>query len=171
MTLPVVELSAAGVLVADIVGWAVAHSVTGYAAHRRAPIRLATDHGILRLTAVERGGRAYDAVGIRRWKDRLPEAGALFAGGVSKRALPSCGADGRRHFAIETRRAELGHWWCFACAPLFALWNPPLGAVLMVLYGAAANLPCIAVQRYNRGRLARIGARAASRRVQGSSMP
>jgi glycosyl-4,4'-diaponeurosporenoate acyltransferase len=173
MSLPVVELGPLGILAADIVGWGLAHAVTGYAAHRIPSRRLASDHGVLRLHAVEREARVYEALRIRRWKDRLPEAGALFRGGVSKRALPLPGDEGRRRFAVETRRAELGHWWCFACAPLFALWNPPLGAILMVAYGAAANLPCIGVQRYNRGRLARIDAREreALRSRQGSSIP
>ena len=169
--LPVVALGPVAVLVADVVGWGLAHTLTGYAAHRRSPDRLADDRGILRLRSCERDARVYDVVRVRRWKDRLPEAGALFAGGVSKRSLPSHDADGRRRFAIETRRAELGHWWCFACAPVFALWNPPLGVVLMVLYGAAANVPCIAVQRYNRARLERIRARESLRGVQGSSIP
>jgi glycosyl-4,4'-diaponeurosporenoate acyltransferase len=170
ITLPMITLGPLAVLVADVVGWALAHSLTGYAAHRMPTARLSADRGILRLRAVERGGRVYEAVRIRRWKDRLPEAGALFPGGVSKRALRSSDAAGRRQFAVETRRAELGHWWCFACAPLFALWNPPVGAVLMVIYGAAANLPCIAVQRYNRGRLARVEGSDAARR-HGSNIP
>jgi glycosyl-4,4'-diaponeurosporenoate acyltransferase len=168
--LPVVTLGPLAVLAADVVGWTLAHSLTGYAAHRMSPARLAADRGILRLGAAERRGRVYETLHIRRWKDRLPEAGALFPDGVSKRALPSSGAEGRRRFAVETRRAELGHWWCFACAPLFALWNPPIGVALMVVYGAAANLPCIAVQRYNRGRLARMERRD-SVRTHGSSIP
>ena len=45
---------------------------------------------------------------INRWKDRLPEAGALFAGGVSKRQLPSYDVAGLELFVRETRRAELG---------------------------------------------------------------
>ena len=170
MSIPVIALSPLAILVADVVGWALAHSLTGYGAHRMSTVRLAADRGILRLRARERRRNAYEAVAIRRWKDRLPEAGALFEGGVSKRALPSTDTEGRRKFAVETRRAELGHWWCFACAPLFALWNPPLGALLMVIYGAAANLPCIAVQRYNRGRLARIASRE-SARGHGSNIP
>jgi glycosyl-4,4'-diaponeurosporenoate acyltransferase len=64
-------------------------------------------------------------MGIRRWKDRLPEAGALFAGGVSKRRVPRLTTDGLQRFAAETRRAEYGHVACAAAAPLFVLWNPP----------------------------------------------
>ena len=89
---------------------------------------------------------------IHRWKDRLPEAGALFEGGISKRELPARDVEGLRTFVRETRRAELTHWWAIACAPLFVLWNPPDAAVLLVAYGVLVNVPFIVIQRYNRFR-------------------
>ena len=89
---------------------------------------------------------------IKRWKDRVPEAGALFAGGVSKRRLRTRTTQGLRRFATETRRAELGHWLAAAAGPFFALWNPWWAAVIIVGYGLAANLPFIAIQRYDRAR-------------------
>jgi glycosyl-4,4'-diaponeurosporenoate acyltransferase len=39
------------------------------------------------------------------------------------------------------------------CGPVFVLWNPPLAAGLLVGYGVVANLPFIAIQRYNRLRI------------------
>jgi glycosyl-4,4'-diaponeurosporenoate acyltransferase len=39
------------------------------------------------------------------------------------------------------------------CGPVFALWNPPLAAVLLVGYGVLVNLPFIIIQRYNRFRI------------------
>ena len=77
---------------------------------------------------------------------------ALFPGGISKRHLP----DSLEVFVRETRRAELAHWWALAAGPVFALWNPPLGVVLMVLYGIVVNAPFIAIQRYNRARAQRL---------------
>ena len=72
------------------------------------------------------GERLYrDVLRIQRWKDRLPEAGALFAGGVCKRAAHRRRAGGLERFVVETRRAELGHWLAAAAGPLFVLWNPP----------------------------------------------
>ena len=67
-------------------------------------------------------------------------------------------------------------------APLFAIWNPPLGVALMVAYGVGINLPFIAIQRYNRIRVSRAlrsrGARVAplarsrnERGTNGISMP
>ena len=128
--------------------------MTGYAAHRLGDERLARDGWLLRQRAFENGGRWYrDRLRIHRWKDRLPEAGALFAGGMSKRRLPAYDHDGLALFARETRRAELAHWWALSCGPLFALWNPPLATALLLAYGVLANLPFVLIQRYNRFRI------------------
>ena len=140
-------------LVVDVLAWGFFHAATGYAAHRLGDHRLAQDGPLLRQRSFEAGGRWYRRrLRIHRWKDRLPEAGALFDGGVSKRELPGLDADGLRIFVRETRRAELTHWWAMSCSPLFVLWNPPLPAALLVAYGVLVNVPFIAIQRYNRFR-------------------
>lgn len=140
-------------IVVDVLAWGFFHAATGYAAHRLGDHRLARDGWGLRERRFEDGGRWYRRrLLIHRWKDRLPEAGALFAGGVSKRELPARDPDGLRLFVRETRRAELAHWWALWCGPLFALWNPPLPAALLLAYGVLVNLPFIAIQRYNRFR-------------------
>lgn len=157
MTLPLlVELSFWGTLAADIVVWSVVHAATGYAVHRLPLSRLQRDGWLLRSRAGERDGRTYERrLRIRRWKDRLPEAGALFPGGVSKRHVTR----DLDRFVAETRRAEYGHWLALACSPAFALWNPSSGLALMTAYGVLVNAPFIAVQRYNRQRAQRILAR------------
>jgi glycosyl-4,4'-diaponeurosporenoate acyltransferase len=156
MTTSVVELPARGILLANIAGAAAIHTATGYLAHRLPLARLQRDGWLLRPRRIEDGGRLYSRrLRIRRWKDHLPEAGALFAGGVSKRHLT---VDLER-FVAETRRAEIAHWLALAGTPVFALWNPPIGVALMGVYGVAANVPCIAVQRYNRTRAQRALAR------------
>ncbi len=144
----------------DVAAIAVAHGVAGYLAHRLPAHVLAHDAGPLRPRAWERDGRAYRRVRIDRWKDHLPEAGALFDGGVSKRVLRS-GPDGLHELVRESRRAELAHWGALASGPLFALWNPPALAGALLLYSVAANAPCIAIQRYNRQRAQRVVARRA----------
>lgn len=141
-------------ILVDIVAWGTFHAATGYAAHRLRDERLERDGWLLRQRRFEDGGRWYRRrLRIHRWKDRLPEAGALFAGGLSKRELPSYDAPGLRLFERETRRAELTHWWCMACGLIFILWNPPLAAGLLVTYGVLVNLPFILIQRYNRFRI------------------
>jgi glycosyl-4,4'-diaponeurosporenoate acyltransferase len=146
----------------DIAAWAAFHAATGYAVHRLSLDRLKRDTWLLRQRRFERSGRLYERFGIRRWKDRLPEAGALFAGGTSKRHLDGRDAAALERFSAETRRAEYGHWAAMACGPLFVLWNPPAVAAVMVAYGVGVNLPFIAIQRYNRARVSRLLARRAS---------
>ncbi|MCU1346496.1 MAG: hypothetical protein JWL70_2762, partial [Acidimicrobiia bacterium] len=143
-------------VVLDSATWAAMSVVVGYGAHRLPATVLETDTALTALRSWERDGRIYEAVGVRRWKDLLPEAGGFFAGGISKRSL--WGGDGvaLAGFAAETRRAELVHWTLLALGPVFLWWNPwPLG-VSMMIYAVAANLPFVAVQRFNRGRLLRV---------------
>lgn len=140
-------------VVVDVIAWGLFHSATGYAAHRLGESRLSRDGWLLRPRRFERGGRWYRRrLRIDRWKDRVPEAGDLFRGGISKRRLPAYDVAGLRLFVRETRRAELAHWWAMCCGPVFVLWNPPLAAGLLVGYGVVVNLPFIAIQRYNRFR-------------------
>jgi glycosyl-4,4'-diaponeurosporenoate acyltransferase len=144
-------------ILVDVVAWAVFHAGTGYLVHRMRSSRFEHDWRIHRPRGAERGGRLYvEILRIRRWKGWLPEAGDLFAGGFNKKRLVSKDRTYLSTYVRETRRAELGHWLCVACAPLFFLWNPwPIG-VVMIVYAIAANGPCIASLRYNRLRLQRI---------------
>lgn len=104
----------------------------------------------------ERGGRFYErAFGVRAWKDRLPDAARWFRGGFAKGALARADRDYLARFVRETWRGELCHWAALACAPVFFLWNPWWGDLIIVGYALAANVPCILVQRYNRARLQR----------------
>jgi glycosyl-4,4'-diaponeurosporenoate acyltransferase len=150
---PVGEVVSAGTaVIVDAVIWAGWGVAVGLAAVRLPPTVLSADHWLTRIRPWEDQGRAWLKLGVRRWKDRLPEAGTLF-GSVSKRALPAPTEAGLRAFAAETRRAEYVHW--AALAPLAAMpcWNPWWLTAAMALYAGAANGPCIVVQRYNRGRI------------------
>ncbi len=160
--MPLITLAPAVAVAVNIAAWGVCHAATGYAAHRVPRHRLERDVGILKRRRFEHDGRWYERLRIRRWKDALPEAGALFAGGVSKRHLVTDRSAGEprrarlERFAVETRRAEWGHWAAAGCGPLFALWNTPAIAVVMVVYGFVVNAPFIAIQRYNRWRIGRV---------------
>ncbi len=156
-----VDLSLGATLVVDVVAWALIGVVVGYGMHRVPLRRLERDTWITRPRRFEREGRLYERLGIRRWKDRTPELGGLFRGGVSKR---TSGGRGRlERYAAETRRAEYTHWAVMAAGPLFALWNPWYLTIAMLVYAVAANLPCLLIQRYNRARITRIAVRAAVR--------
>jgi glycosyl-4,4'-diaponeurosporenoate acyltransferase len=153
------------IVVADAAVWAGWSALVGYAAHRMPVARLERDGWLTRLRRFEADGHVYERLGVRRWKDRLPELGDAFRGGVSKRRLPGRDVAALACFAAETRRAELVHWAIPAVLPVFAWWNPPGLFAAMAAYAVLANAPCVVVQRYNRGRLARIIDRDAEARA------
>lgn len=110
--------------------------------------------------AWERDGRVYERLcRIKAWKHRLPDAARWFGGGFAKGTLAGMNRDYLERFARETWRGELCHWFALACAPIFFLWNPWWGDLIIVAYALAANLPCILAQRYNRARFQHLLAR------------
>ncbi len=148
-------------LLLDALAWAAVQVGAGFLAHRLPDRWLERDRGLLRERAWERDGAFYvDALRIRRWKHLLPEAGAVFPGGFDKRSLGPATAERLERHVRETRRAEVTHWLAMAPTPVFVACNPPPLAVLMPVYAIAVNGPCIAAQRYNRFRLARVLRRA-----------
>jgi glycosyl-4,4'-diaponeurosporenoate acyltransferase len=113
----------------------------------------------------EQRGRFYERVfGIKLWKDKLPDAARWFAGGFAKGSLADAEPAYVQRFISETWRGESCHWCAMACAPVFFLWNPWWGNLVIVAYALAANIPCILVQRYNRARLSHLLAAAARTR-------
>ncbi|MGQ0615605.1 MAG: hypothetical protein ACT4PW_01215 [Acidimicrobiia bacterium] len=141
-------------VVLDVAVWGAWSAVVGYWGHRRPPQAFAGNRRLYRLRRWERGGRFYEErLRIKDWKDRLPDAGAFFAGGMSKRALPGKGIEALSRFEIETRRAEWAHWVIMLAVPVFVIWNYWWVVPVMAGYAVAANGPCVAVQRYNRARL------------------
>ncbi|HMJ75106.1 MAG TPA: hypothetical protein VK507_03990 [Iamia sp.] len=92
---------------------------------------------------------------VLRWKDHLPEAGALF-GGFAKTHLRSRRSADLARFRAETIRAERVHWLSAATAPIPALWCSPALAVGLAAAIVMGNVPFIVVQRANRGRLDRL---------------
>jgi glycosyl-4,4'-diaponeurosporenoate acyltransferase len=142
------------VVVADVAGWGAWSAAVGWWAASRPASRFAADSRLTRLRPFEAGGAWYERhLAIRRWKDRTPEAGDLFPGGLSKRSLPGRGRDGLERFAAETRRAEVVHWLVPLAAVPMAAWNPWPLELAMVAYAVLANVPCLLIQRYNRARI------------------
>jgi len=147
-------------------GWAVALSsltwfalsvLVGRLAAGWPTARLADTGPLTTLRAWEASGAWWQRhLGVRRWKDRLPEAGATFAGGVSKRRIPSRSTGDLARFRAETVRAERVHWLILASTPVHLVWCRPAVAAGMVIFGLAFNVPFIVIQRYNRGRLDRL---------------
>ena len=143
--------------------WPSFHLIAGYVA-QRLPLDWLTRWPIISASyGWEHGGRCYEWLGIRAWKDHLPEAGGLLRDGFSKRQLASAELGYLDRFARETSRAEFGHWLTWALALTFFLWTPAWMGLFMVVYGGLVNAPFILVQRYNRARLRRFITRSAHR--------
>lgn len=151
------DLPVLGLVAVDVVAWASLSAVVGYTASKLPDQVFARETALTRIRPFEHGGRRWERwLGVKRWKDHLPEAGGFF-GGVSKRHLPGRAAVAQQ--LIETRRAEWAHVALLAVAPAFALWNPPWLTAVMVGYAVVANVPCVLVVRFNRARFLRVQAR------------
>jgi len=93
---------------------------------------------------------------VKAWKKCLPDGAALFKNGFQKKQMRETNQSYIRAFIKETCRAEFTHWIVLLCGFLFFLWNLWWVGIIMIIYAAAANLPCIITQRYNRIRLQRL---------------
>jgi glycosyl-4,4'-diaponeurosporenoate acyltransferase len=163
---PVGRLPAVAVVAANVAFWPAWTAAVGYLAQRTPDARFACDDVLTRPRPFEQDGSFYrDSLQIQRWKDRLPEAGTAF-GGFAKRSVSGGDPEVLERFVVETRRAEHAHWGMAAGVALTLLWNPWWAAPINATVAGVSNLPCIAVQRYNRARLRRtlsvIGRRATS---------
>jgi len=148
-----IKLPIAWIVVLNVIGWIVIQMGLAWA-FTKMPVRWFNP---AKAFGFESGGRFYERVfAIKKWKDKLPDAAQWFGGGFAKANLSSANPEYVRRFIRETWRGELCHWFAIVCAPLFFLWNPWWGDVVIVMYAVLANLPCILAQRYNRARLQRL---------------
>ncbi len=104
----------------------------------------------------ERSLRLYKLLGVKKWKNIIPDAAGLFPNSMSKANIGVLTSFGRKRFILETKRAELSHWLQILPSPIFFLLNDPFIGVMMIVYAIAFNTPMIIVQRYNRFRLMRL---------------
>ncbi len=143
------------VIAANVMFWPAWTALVGWVAQQTPDDLFAHDDVITRSRDVERQGEFYrDYLAINRWKDRLPEAGDMY-GGFTKRSVSAGDPEVMEQFLVETRRAEHAHWGMAAGWFATLLWNPWWAAGVNATVAASSNLPCIAVQRYNRARLRR----------------
>lgn len=115
-----------------------------------------------RAYAFERNGRFYEALGIRKWKNVLPDKSRIAPGTYRKAIRGSVQQHSAAHMERllqETCVAECVHWALLVISPilLFTM-ESPAAYVMTPLYGLS-NLPYIMIQRYNRPRLAVLSAR------------
>jgi glycosyl-4,4'-diaponeurosporenoate acyltransferase len=139
-------------LVLNLSVWIASGAVIGWWFARRDWQSLSPAGFCTRLRNWERRGFYERVLLVRRWKDRLPEAGTWF-GGISKRSLPTASEGRLRRFAAESLRAERVHLSFGLAISFTATWNRGWWLVLCLVVCVVANLPCIVVARYNRLRL------------------
>lgn len=152
-----IQMPAWQLVVVNVLAWLLIHLGVAWVGTRLPIALFRTDAWLYRIRPWERGGRLYERLfRVRRWKSLLPDGAALFAGGFRKGSLPGPRPEQLERFARETCRGEAVHWVVLVLAPLFLAWNPWWAELIILAYAAAANLPCIVVQRYNRARLLQI---------------
>ena len=110
---------------------------------------------LFRSRKFEKGGQIYeDIFRVRKWKQWLPDGGALWGKrGYKKKRLEDYTEENLGRFLVESCRAELTHWIIILAVGVFGFFIPASSLWGMLLYALLANLPCIIVQRYNRPRV------------------
>jgi glycosyl-4,4'-diaponeurosporenoate acyltransferase len=152
-----VHLPTAITIMIDVAVWLVVHMGVSYIMSRQTLTSFDSNSWLYRGRTWERNGRFYEkCFRLKLWKKTLPDGAAIFKYGFEKRQLKETNKEYLDSFMKETCRAELTHWIVFLFGPLFLLWNLFWVGMVMILYAALANMPCIITQRYNRIRLQRI---------------
>jgi len=157
MSLPPIILPGWAIGLLNVVIWVGWITICGYLAHKIPTRWLDHDTWLTHTKRFESNGRFYShTLRIHRWKDRLPELGAVFPGGFAKRSVSQGEKNVMSRFVIETRRAEYAHLAMMGAFPVTLLYNPLWADGVNLAFALVANLPCLLVQRYNRIRLQRV---------------
>jgi glycosyl-4,4'-diaponeurosporenoate acyltransferase len=152
--LPMLQLQDWVIVGLCVFSWTAWSLLIGFLGHRIPLQLLETDTCLTRPRIWGEDRHSYNRVlRIKRWKDRLPEAGDFFQGGFRKSSIGGGDCAVMSRFLAETRRAEYVHIviWLFWLVTM--LWTPGWGVLVNLAVGTAFNLPCLWVQRYNRLRL------------------
>ena len=146
-------------------GWLLWSLLIGWLAHRLPPSALARDTWLTGRRPWPESQKGFEQrLGIHRWKSLLPDAGTAFPGGVAKNSLVGRDRATLQRLLEETRRAELVHLALWPFWIMTALWMPPAGVLVNLIFATLFNLPFIWLQRYNHlrvhGTLKRLHSRA-----------
>ena len=98
----------------------------------------------------------YEKIGIRKWKDRIPEAGQLFANFGKSEIADTNNNEYVYKFMSETIYAEIMHWLSALFSFLIIFIDLRLAltvALPLVIGNMILNLMPVLVQRYNRPKL------------------
>jgi len=150
----------------DIAAWLIIHMGVSYLMTHIPLGSFDTGFWLYKQRKWEKDGKIYVRIfRLKKWKKRLPDGAALFKKGFKKKHLKGLDGVYLDNFIRETRRAELTHWIMFLFSPVFFIWNLWYVGIIMIIYAALVNLPCIIIQRYNRIRLKRVYSKLTSSSV------
>lgn len=102
----------------------------------------------------ENGGRVYEKLGIKHWKDALPDMSRIMPDMVKKKMTRKNREQGMDVLIAETCVAECVHYWLIVLSlGIFLFWRGVWALVFWLVYNILGNVPFILIQRYNRPRL------------------
>jgi glycosyl-4,4'-diaponeurosporenoate acyltransferase len=153
----IVHLSTPWILALDFLVWLVIDlSVAGILSRLRAE-SFNTKNWLFKERKWEKQSRLYEHFfKINKWKGWLPDGAKVSRTAFKKKHLQTTKSGYIQLFILETCRAEILHWIIFLFGLIFFVWNAWYVGIIMIIYAAITNLPCILAQRYNRIRLERL---------------
>ena len=101
----------------------------------------------------EQGGKVYEKLHIRKWKDYMPDMSQIMPDMVPKRISKESSSVQIDRLVKETCVAELTHDVLIVVAFVCVLIWPGKGGFVMAMLFAIGNVPYVLIQRYNRPHL------------------
>ncbi len=105
----------------------------------------------------EREGRIYRKLGVRRWKDKMPDMSKVLPDMFPKKLTDAGSLDMVRRLIKETCVAEFIHN-CLSILFFIGIWllnGCTAEGVFLGTFAVVCNLPYVIIQRYNRPMLVR----------------
>jgi glycosyl-4,4'-diaponeurosporenoate acyltransferase len=153
----IIHLSSLWMLLLDFIAWLVINlSVAGILSRLRSE-SFSTETWLFKERNWEKQSRLYERLfKIKKWKSWLPDGAEVSRKAFKKKHLQTADSAYLKVFILETCRAEILHLIIFLFGFIFFIWNPWYVGIIMIVYAALTNMPCILTQRYNRIRLKRL---------------
>ncbi len=114
----------------------------------------------------EKDGKIYDNIGVRHWKDKVPDMSKVCHRMVPKSVSTQATSEGTTQLIRETCIAELIHEFLIGLGFVCYLKFRSKFSLFLSFLWAVGNLPYIIIQRYNRPRLIRLRERLLWREQQ-----
>jgi glycosyl-4,4'-diaponeurosporenoate acyltransferase len=153
----IIQMSPLLTIIIDIAAWLVIHVSVSIILFVIPAEYFNPESCFYRKRVIENNGKIYERIfKIKNWKKLLPDGAAFYRNGFRKKKLENKESGYVLRFIQETCRAEITHIIVFLFAGVFFIWNEWWIGIIMIVYAALVNIPCILAQRYNRIRLLRL---------------